>query len=226
MTFLFWRRPIYGWRGFLSRILDRFRAPTPRLGTVTEGSSNPACESDPRLSADGAQAGELDHMAWMLDDVLEQARHGRAPRTEPVDVRALLARIVARHDPARLQLAPAPWPLFVLATPPALERVFEVLLRAALANSTRARIRLDRGTCAMVAHVDDEGPGVPRHMRHLLFAPSAANRGGSGALATARGIARAMQGDITVSSSPEGGARFTVRLPILPDDMWELAAAS
>lgn len=219
---------MHGWRGFLGRFLDRFITTIPQPADEREAGRGQvsAAPGHPHAIED-ATARNLDHLVWMLDDVLEQARSGgQEARAEPVDVRALLAQIAARHDPARLEIVPAPWPLFVLAKPSPLERLFEILLQTALASGTRAAVRLDRGTCAMVAYVDDNGPGVPRHMRELAFSPSASGPGGRGALATAREIARALQGEIAISSSPEGGARLTVRLPLLPDEVLEYAAAS
>ncbi|WP_081717871.1 sensor histidine kinase [Hyphomicrobium nitrativorans] len=212
---------MYGWRGFLGRILDPFRT------TVFGPLGDTACASVQVSPPADVPLPSVDHLVWVLDEVLEQARLlGPEPQTEPVDVRALLAQIVGRYDADRVLLAPVPWPVFVLAKPPVLTRVFEILLDTAVGSSTRATVRLDRGLSAMVAHVDDNGPGVPRCAREVLLARPAPHEGRGDTLATARLIARAMHGDVTISSSPEGGARFTVRLPIVPDGLLEYAAAS
>lgn len=73
-------------------------------------------------------------------------------------------------------------------------------------------------------HVDDDGRGVPpsewnsvfdRFMR--LDEGRARDDGGSGlGLAIARDVVRAHGGDVTVTHSPAGGARFSMSVPISP----------
>ena len=70
--------------------------------------------------------------------------------------------------------------------------------------------------------IDDDGPGIPAHLREDVFKPflrldDARNQdeGGTGlGLAIARDIARSHGGDITLSESPLGGLRATVRVPV------------
>ena len=63
--------------------------------------------------------------------------------------------------------------------------------------------------------VDDNGPGVPEPDRQHIFDPYVTHReGGTGlGLAIVRKIVIDHGGDVTVSQSPLGGARFTVELP-------------
>ena len=71
-------------------------------------------------------------------------------------------------------------------------------------------------------HVDDDGPGIPPEHREDVFRPflrldEARNQdeGGSGlGLAIARDIARAHGGDVTLATSPLGGLRASVRIPV------------
>jgi two-component system osmolarity sensor histidine kinase EnvZ len=70
--------------------------------------------------------------------------------------------------------------------------------------------------------VDDDGPGIPADLREEVFRPflrldDARNQdeGGTGlGLAIARDIARSHGGDITLTESPMGGLRATVRVPV------------
>lgn len=75
---------------------------------------------------------------------------------------------------------------------------------------------LDLGTLELT--IDDEGPGVPIHLRKRIFEPFFRHRSdvpGHGlGLAICRAIVRAHGGTIEVGDSPGGGARFAVRLPI------------
>lgn len=201
-------------RGILGRIRDLLAKPAFELVSSSVGSSPGAIVDGPASTEDDVPSLDLDRMLWMLDDVLEQAHSKPLPaRRERVDVRALLDDIVAHCDPDLISVAPAPWPVHVLAETPEIRRVFSILIARALADSTRTVIRLDRGTSAMVVHFDDNGPGVPRETRDDLFVFSADRHPAENALAAAWQMASSLGGDIRVSSSPEGGARFTVRLP-------------
>ena len=74
----------------------------------------------------------------------------------------------------------------------------------------------------VILTVDDSGPGVPEAAAATIFEPfntGKAGREGAGAglgLAICRQIAERMGGDIALSASPQGGARFQVRLPLRP----------
>ncbi len=76
----------------------------------------------------------------------------------------------------------------------------------------------------VVLTVDDSGPGVPAAAAATIFEPfntGKAGREGAGAglgLAICRQIAERMGGDIALTTSPQGGARFQVRLPLRPSD--------
>jgi hypothetical protein len=69
--------------------------------------------------------------------------------------------------------------------------------------------------------VDDTGPGIAPELRFRLFEPFVQGdgaltreQGGTGlGLAISRRLARLMGGDLTVSSQPGAGARFTLWLP-------------
>jgi two-component system osmolarity sensor histidine kinase EnvZ len=70
--------------------------------------------------------------------------------------------------------------------------------------------------------VDDDGTGIPLHLREDVFKPFLRlddtrnqDEGGSGlGLAIARDIARSHGGDIRLGDSPLGGLRATVRIPV------------
>ncbi len=74
----------------------------------------------------------------------------------------------------------------------------------------------------LTIHVDDDGPGIPPEKREDVFRPflrldEARNQddGGTGlGLAIARDIARSHGGDITLSDSPLGGLRASLRVPV------------
>jgi two-component system sensor histidine kinase KdpD len=65
--------------------------------------------------------------------------------------------------------------------------------------------------------VSDHGPGVPVDQRMAIFEPfrSGGNAGTSGiGLAICRAVVGAHAGTITAGAGADGGAIFTVRLPV------------
>ena len=69
--------------------------------------------------------------------------------------------------------------------------------------------------------VTDTGPGIPEDKHEAIFEPfvqlgrslSSAHQGAGLGLAISRDLARAMGGDVKVTSAPGQGATFTLSLP-------------
>ncbi|MGW1215924.1 sensor histidine kinase [Streptomyces sp. NPDC002499] len=89
----------------------------------------------------------------------------------------------------------------------------------------RVEVRVTTAGGRAVLSVDDDGPGIPEEQRARVFerfvrlgdGSRARGDGGVGlGLAMVRGIARRHGGDVTVTASPLGGARFEVQLPLSP----------
>lgn len=228
-------------RGFLGRIRNLYETTIFRRADPAPERTSPVIAPAPFSVASSAATSsirgtapldveptiDLDQMLWMLDEVLERANlRETGSKVESVDINALLAALVTACDATRICVERAPWPVHVRAKPFEIRRLFATLVARALADSTRTIIRLDRGTSAMVAHFDDNGPGVSHSARDDLFVFSADRHPAENALATAWQMASALGGDIRVSSSPEGGARFTVRLPTICESEIAFAAAS
>ena len=79
------------------------------------------------------------------------------------------------------------------------------------------QVQLGQGEVELTVH--DHGPGLTPEAARQVFdkfyrAPDAPAGGTGLGLAIARGLVRALQGDITAGNHPEGGALFTVRLPV------------
>lgn len=71
--------------------------------------------------------------------------------------------------------------------------------------------------------VSDNGPGVNEALLHRIFDPFVTTKGeneGTGlGLAISRRLVRAMGGELSVENRAEGGARFTLRLPLADDEL-------
>lgn len=166
-----------------------------------------------------AAEAETDALVQMLDEALAKADEKPPHRVEPVNLSALLAQAGKRHG--RTDLADLKPDVYTLGDPAAIYQLFQILITNALASGSRAIVRIDHGSSLVAVHVDDDGPGVPRAERSKVFEPRAYRRAPQGqrapereACVRARQIARSHGGDILISCSPEGGARFTVHLPL------------
>jgi signal transduction histidine kinase len=90
----------------------------------------------------------------------------------------------------------------------------------AVAKSTGAvnvKTRFDGATQEALIIVADNGPGIPREMTSKVMEPfySTKGQGGTGlGLAVARKIVIEHRGTIDVTSEPDAGTIFTVRLPV------------
>jgi signal transduction histidine kinase len=180
----------------------------------------------------------IDDLVARLGETLVLARPpSPVARFEPVDLTGLVTASIERHDAQRVRLGLKPTadppPLYALGDTSQIARVLDVLIANALSYGARATVHLDRGTTMLVAHVDDTGPGVPRSEREHVFQASyytatqpTLRPHGRAELVGARQIARTLGGDIRVSASPDGGARFTLRLPLLGAQETGLAKAS
>ncbi len=215
---------------FLYRRSARRSAPRARFPTLTVVNGG--------LSAAEGPVPEIDELIHMLDDAVVLSREvPAASRFQAVELTSLLTEQIAAHgteaNTGKLTLTGTPSSLMTLADPAALSRVFQILIRNALSSGSRVMLRIDHGTSALVVHVDDNGFGLPKKERkavferayHMEVLPSQRSNH-CAELVIARQIARAHGGDITVSASPEGGARFTLRLSLLLEQACALQAAS
>ena len=165
----------------------------------------------------------LDHI---LEDFLQYARP-RSFHPEPVPIRPLLARVTdflrrqAEERQVRLEVAGDGG----ASLPPMRgeeERLRQVLIdltvNALEATPSGGLVRLSAGREGDMAWVivDDTGPGVPVELRDRLFEPFFTTKAqGSGmGLSIVHAIVMQHGGSLEVVSSPEGGARFFLRVPL------------
>lgn len=172
---------------------------------------------------------EVRHMSGMVDALLLLARAGQLRRTLAVvaDVlEAVRERLAARSASA----------VVIEASTAIVAEIDEEMLAVAVGNlvsnalvhspaDRRVHVRLERVGEEVRIHVDDAGAGVPVEQRARIFeafvrgaAPAAdrvADRVGMGlGLAIVRRVAEGHGGRVEVGESPEGGARFTIRVPV------------
>jgi signal transduction histidine kinase len=110
--------------------------------------------------------------------------------------------------------------------PEKVRHVLVELLSNAIKFTREGGVELDASSSDRTAtfRIADTGLGVPVELREKIFEPffqaeEALTRevGGTGiGLAVARGLARRLGGDVTVSSRPNGGSMFKLTIPQMP----------
>jgi PAS domain S-box-containing protein len=112
-------------------------------------------------------------------------------------------------------------PTPVVGNPNQLKQIFLNLVTnasQALGGEGVIEVAVRREGDYVVATVSDEGPGIPEEVLPRIFDPfftTKRNAGGSGlGLSVSHGIAEAHGGSLTAENRHEGGARFTLRLPV------------
>jgi signal transduction histidine kinase len=150
----------------------------------------------------------------------------------PVDLSALVQRVVdhfqaqAAGQQVTLEFTHAPAGLQPLSLDPIrIEQILTNLLSNALRYTPQGgaiRLAIRQEGSRVLLHVQDSGPGIPEEALPYIFErfyradkSRARAEGGSGlGLAIARQLARAHGGELTAENAAEGGAVFTLRLPI------------
>jgi two-component system osmolarity sensor histidine kinase EnvZ len=109
----------------------------------------------------------------------------------------------------------------IMVRPNAFGRLVGNLVSNAMRYAKTVRVEARHRAKWLTITVDDDGPGIPERSRDDVFKPffrldEARNLDASGTglgLAIARDIARSHGGNVTLSDSPMGGLRATIRIP-------------
>jgi signal transduction histidine kinase len=176
------------------------------------------------------------HLLTLISEVLAHARGegkggGLEYRFGEVSVEAMLREVVSMLQAAvderhlTLEWVPAPDDAMVWADAVRMRQILLNLVMNAIkyGKQDEGKITLEAvpARAAIAIHVTDDGEGVPEEKLEAIFDPFVQlpkelsdRRGGVGlGLAISRDLARAMNGDLTVSSVFGHGARFTLELP-------------
>ena len=192
----------------LRTVLTRFRLSLELLDEATEVEE---------------MRGDVNEMSRMLEGYLAFARGDAGEQPEAIDVRALLDAL--KTDAERLghktEFSITGDPVAVVR-PRSFKRCLTNLVLNAVRYAERIEIDAVHDARVLTITVDDDGLGIPPDRREDVFKPflrldkarTLDSSGGTGlGLTIARDIARAHGGDITLSESPLGGLRATVRVP-------------
>ncbi len=152
-----------------------------------------------------------------------QGTVGQAPK-QAVELGGILEHTVEllRATPSfrgvEIAVSPPGGPLAVAGNPATLGQLFlNLLLNACQAQTSGGEVEVGwraHGTRALV-EVADRGPGLSEEALAHAFEPFYSTRGSSGlGLAVCKGIVEDHQGAVRAENRPQGGALFTVELPL------------
>ncbi|MFT8712295.1 sensor histidine kinase [Komagataeibacter rhaeticus] len=182
----------------------------PRAGRVE------AADLQPDIADMIGDIGEMEHM---IEGYLSFARGEGAEMPAVIRVEDMFEEIVATLRRMGAQAAVrsiTPAGLSITGRPNALRRVLSNVAENARRHADRIVFSAESGRRQVVLYVDDDGCGVEEARREHVFRPfESGAAGGTGlGLAIARDIIHAHGGHIGLESSPMGGARVRIVLPV------------
>ena len=220
---------------FLAMLSHELRSPLAPIKSAVDILSLERVDADTSARATGIIGRQVNHLARLVDDLLDVARITRGKislEIAPVELRSALTSAIetvrpmleSRHHETKLSL-PAE-ALYVDGDAVRLSQVFANLLHNAAKFTEpggRIRIEAERHGSRVEIHVSDNGAGIAPEVRSQVFdlftqADHALDRsqGGLGiGLSLVKSIVALHGGEVWAESEGLGkGSRFTVRLPL------------
>ena len=166
---------------------------------------------------------DVQQMEHMIEEYLDFARGEGREEATSASLKALLSDIVSDYTRLSADVALASGEDVVMdLRQSGMRRMLHNIVDNALRHGKRAEIswRISDNFCEII--IDDDGPGIPADKRDEVFKPFSRldtsrnpKTGGVGlGLTIARDIAQAHGGSIALDTSPLGGLRVIIKLPL------------
>jgi len=202
----------------LAGVSHDLRTPLTRLRLQIEMLDGIAADDVDALKQD------VDDMQRMLDGYLAFARGEGDEAPQEIDLGEYVSDLEKRLERDGVDVRAERQALTGTFTvkPMALQRCVANLIGNAKRYAKTVVVSVQRSGSQLDIIIDDDGPGIPPEERESAFKPfyrMEASRnpetGGVGlGLTIARDFARSLGGDVVLSSSPQGGLRAVVQLPV------------
>jgi len=162
-------------------------------------------------------------MESMIEGYLNFARGEGSEQPTPTDAKILLSEVI--HDAKRKSIKISfdmPETVNLPLAPNAIKRLLTNLIDNAARHGDSVLVSAQRKGSVLELLVEDDGPGIPEHMREDVFRPffrldesrNVATGGTGLGLSIARDIVQTHGGDIRLDSSVLGGLKAIISLPI------------
>ncbi|MFV3126584.1 ATP-binding protein [Niveispirillum sp. KHB5.9] len=175
-----------------------------------------------------AAAEDIAEMREMIAATLSFVKDMSQPvARSAIDLEALVRRQTRASRQMGESVGDGPMqPARIEGDPPGIARMLDNLIGNAVTYGQSAAVCLRVEGDSAVIEVLDEGPGIPDALLERVFEPffrvepsRSRHTGGTGlGLASARAVARAHGGDLTLANRPQGGLLARVTLPLRGDD--------
>jgi two-component system NtrC family sensor kinase len=174
-------------------------------------------------------ASSIEEEAYRCKDILQSLldmSHSAHDRREPCDLEQIVERTLRllRHNPRlasiHVEVAVADDVPSPVCNPDHLSQALMALVLNAADASPAGRVSVivearEDGGAAIV--VEDDGPGIPSHLRERVFEPffttKPPGQGTGLGLSVVYGLLQAQGGTVVLDSRLDGGARFRIELP-------------
>jgi len=199
------------------------------IGSLRSSEVTFSAEDEAELEA--AIEDSADRLDALIGNLLDMSRlqAGALVATpRPVDLGEVVpAAVAALSEPHRVDWSLDPAARVVMADPGLLDRVLGNVVENALRHQPppgRVRVSTSGLGGRTQVRVVDTGPGVPESARERIFLPfqrygDAPSGDGVGlGLAVARGLAEAMDGEVSAEETPGGGLTMVIELPGAEED--------
>lgn len=213
----------------INAVSHELRTPIARLkfGVEMMGSPSPRTEEDSYATGVQQDINELDNL---VSELLTYARFDRD--VAPLQMRKLPIVPWLENVLAALETEVSAQLQHIYQVKENAQGYFEPkYLRRAVSNLVHnaakygnglVHVNLDQRDTEYLLHVDDNGPGIPASDRERVFEPFARldssrsrESGGYGlGLAIVKRMLDAHNGEVSITNSPLGGCRFTIRWPV------------
>jgi len=173
----------------------------------------------------GNLSGDIDEMEKMIEGYLNFSKGQEVEESKEIRLSSLLETVTDNYrrqgKSIEFQLVKKDERLVKLRES-AIKRMLGNIIDNAFRHGKNVLVSNDAVGNSAIIFIDDDGPGIPEDMREEVFKPffrldfsRNSDTGGSGlGLAITLDIVRAHGGDIKLDTSPLGGLRVIVRLPI------------
>ncbi len=215
-------------RRFVADMSHELRTPLTAMTAVTDILEDEADSLDPMIEpAVRIVVSETRRLSDLVENLMEVTRFDAGTAklvADEVDMADLIMSCIdgrAWYDAVELD---APRGILAVVDPRRLDVVFANLIGNALKHGgspVKVKVRQDDDARTVVVSVSDGGPGIPEDvLPHVFDRFYKADKGrarseGSGlGLSIAEANARIHGGAITAANHPEGGAVFTLTLPL------------
>ena len=211
------------------RILRQIRQRTDMLSGVSHDLRTPLTRMRLELEMlndnDAAEnlKSDVTEMEHMLEGYLAFARGEGTEPPKETNLTSLVEGVVsqARRKGVKIDFH-AEGELVLPLRPNAFRRSITNLIDNASRFAEHVSLRIGRRDDAVEIIIDDDGPGIPEEHRGDVFKPfyrveGSRNQGTGGiglGLTITRDVIRSHGGEVELSSSPNGGLRVTIQLPI------------